>query len=111
MSAAISTMRRGKLECLCGCGGTPKGGRYLRGHDQKLRKQLEAKVGGLPTLKAIVEALERHFDGDLSKNTVRKILQELEELESIRAFDAAKTSGDEAVPFEQAVEEIEQSRR
>jgi len=31
----------------------------------------------------------------------------LEELESIRAYDAAKSSGNKAIPFEQAVEEIE----
>ncbi len=37
-----------------------------------------------------------------------KILEELEELESIRAYDVAKSSGDEAVPFEQAITEIEQ---
>lgn len=30
-----------------------------------------------------------------------KLLEELEELEAIRAYDAAKASGDEAVPFEQ----------
>lgn len=36
-----------------------------------------------------------------------RLLQELEELDSIRAYDAAKTSGDEAIPFEQAVAEIE----
>ena len=41
----------------------------------------------------------------------RKLLEELEELESIRAFDAAKSSGDEAIPFERAVREIEQDRR
>ncbi len=41
----------------------------------------------------------------------RKLLEELEELESIRAYDAAKRSGDEAIPFEQAVREIEQDRR
>lgn len=35
----------------------------------------------------------------------------LEELESIRANDAAKSSGDEAIPFEQAVREIEQNRK
>lgn len=40
----------------------------------------------------------------------KKLLEELEELESIRAYDAAKASGDEAIPFEQAVEEIEKSR-
>jgi hypothetical protein len=36
-----------------------------------------------------------------------KLLAQLEELESIRAYDAAKTSGDEAIPFEQAIAEIE----
>jgi hypothetical protein len=36
-----------------------------------------------------------------------KILEGLEELESIRAYDVAKASGDEAIPFEQAIEEIE----
>ncbi len=40
-----------------------------------------------------------------------KLLKELEELESIRAYDAAKASGDLAVPFEQAITEIEQHRR
>ena len=40
----------------------------------------------------------------------RKILGELEELESIRAYDAAKSSSDEIIPFEQAVEEIERER-
>jgi hypothetical protein len=40
----------------------------------------------------------------------RKLLEELEELESIRAYDAAKASGDEEIPFEQAVAEIEQNR-
>jgi len=41
----------------------------------------------------------------------RKLLEELEELESIRAYDAAKASGDEAIPFAQAVAEIEQNRQ
>ena len=41
----------------------------------------------------------------------RKMLKDLEELEEVRAFDAAKASGDEAIPFEQAVEEIERDRR
>jgi PHD/YefM family antitoxin component YafN of YafNO toxin-antitoxin module len=39
-----------------------------------------------------------------------KLLEELEELESIRAFDAAKSSGDEEIPFDQAVAEIEEQR-
>ena len=40
----------------------------------------------------------------------RRLLEALEEPESIRAFDAAKSSNDEAIPFEQAVTEIEQDR-
>ena len=43
--------------------------------------------------------------------TYRKLIAEIEELESIRAYDIAKTSCDEAIPFEQAVQEIEKSRR
>jgi hypothetical protein len=39
-----------------------------------------------------------------------KLLADLEELESIRAYDAAKASGDKAIPFEQAVAEIEKER-
>jgi hypothetical protein len=36
-----------------------------------------------------------------------ELLEAQEELESIRAYDEAKSSGDEAVPFSQAVKEIE----
>ncbi len=41
----------------------------------------------------------------------KKILADIEELESIRAYDAAKASGDEAIPFQQAMQEIERSRK
>ena len=40
----------------------------------------------------------------------REILEDLEELASIRAYDAAKESGDEAIPFEQALREIQRPR-
>ena len=40
-----------------------------------------------------------------------KMVEELEELESIRAYDAAKAAENEAIPFEQAVDEIERHRR
>ena len=33
----------------------------------------------------------------------QRILEELEELESVRAYDAAKTSGDKSIPFEEAL--------
>jgi hypothetical protein len=41
----------------------------------------------------------------------QRLLEELEELEAIRAYDAAKASGDEVLPLEQALAEIEQDRR
>ena len=38
------------------------------------------------------------------------LIEELEELEAIRAYDEAKASGEERISFEQAFEEIEQAR-
>jgi hypothetical protein len=47
----------------------------------------------------------------LDMKAYRKILSDLEELESIRAYDAAKSSRDTAIPFEQAVAEIERKKK
>jgi PHD/YefM family antitoxin component YafN of YafNO toxin-antitoxin module len=43
----------------------------------------------------------------LSIKDYEKLMEEIEELNSIRAFDAARSSGETAIPFEQAVAEIE----
>lgn len=40
-----------------------------------------------------------------------KILEAIEELESISAYDEAKASNDEIISFDQAVEEIESQRQ
>ncbi len=40
-----------------------------------------------------------------------KLLEELEELEDIRAFDEAEASAETAVPFEQALAEIKRARK
>jgi PHD/YefM family antitoxin component YafN of YafNO toxin-antitoxin module len=40
----------------------------------------------------------------------QELLEELEELEAIRAYDTAKASGDQPIPFKQAVAEIETER-
>jgi len=40
-----------------------------------------------------------------------KLIEEAEELEAIRAYDAAKAAGDEVIPFEQAITEIERDRQ
>ena len=39
------------------------------------------------------------------------MLSDLEELESIRAYDAAKSLEDEFIPFEEAIQEIESSKQ
>lgn len=38
-----------------------------------------------------------------------KVIDELEELEDIRLYDAAKQEAGESVPFEQAIKEIDQN--
>jgi hypothetical protein len=40
----------------------------------------------------------------------QELLNAFEEIEAIRAFDEAKASGDEVVPFSQAIAEIEHQR-
>jgi PHD/YefM family antitoxin component YafN of YafNO toxin-antitoxin module len=40
----------------------------------------------------------------------KKLLKELEELDAIRAYDTAKASDDEIIPFDQAIDEIELER-
>lgn len=40
-----------------------------------------------------------------------QLLEALEEIDAIRAYDDAKGSGDEAVPFEEATREIERDRQ
>jgi hypothetical protein len=49
---------------------------------------------------AVLLDIERYFE----------LLEAQEELESIRAFDEAKASGDEAIPLSQAIREIEGMR-
>lgn len=39
------------------------------------------------------------------------VLEELEELDDIRSYDVAKSSSPEAIPFDQAVREIEADYR
>lgn len=47
----------------------------------------------------------------LSIEDYQRMLGELEELESIRAYDEAKASKGETIPFEQATREIEKGRK
>ena len=47
----------------------------------------------------------------LTIKVYEKLLADIEELESIRAYDAAKASGDDAIPLKKAIQEIERERK
>jgi hypothetical protein len=47
----------------------------------------------------------------LSIEDYKRILEDVEELESIRAYDAAKASGEQAIPFRKAMQDNERSRK
>jgi hypothetical protein len=48
---------------------------------------------------------------DLSVKAYEKLIEELEGFDDIRAFDAAKKSGETSVPLEQSIRDIENARR
>ncbi len=59
----------------------------------------------------VVDEHGRRVSVLLDIEAYRRLLEELEELEALRAYDTAKASDDEAISFEDAVAEIEQNRR
>ena len=61
--------------------------------------------------KYVVDAKGKRVGVIVEIEQYRKMLRDMEELESIRAYDEAKASPDEAIPFGRAAEEIERSRR
>lgn len=65
----------------------------------------------MPAERFLVDEEGRRISVVLEIADYERILEDLEELESIRAYDAAKESGDEAIPFEQAVREIQRKPR
>lgn len=52
--------------CACGCIGETAGGKFLPGHDQKLRADVERRAGGLLNLSKLVHLAETYVDGRLS---------------------------------------------
>jgi hypothetical protein len=60
--------------------------------------------------KYIVDAAGNRVAVQLGLAEYRRVLDALEELESLRAYDEAVAVRDKAVPFEQAVEEIKRGR-
>ena len=61
-------------ECACGCGEQTKKGKYLQGHEQKLRKELEEKVGGLPLLASLVKVTHMYAEGRMSLDGLGRLV-------------------------------------
>lgn len=63
-------------ECQCGCGGET-GSEFLPGHDQRLRTNLESRVGGLLALRTLVTSARSYADGESDEGeflqTVRSV--------------------------------------
>ena len=47
-------------QCECGCGQESER-EFLPGHDQKLRTQLESRVGGVLALRDSIDAMQAYF--------------------------------------------------
>ena len=62
-------------ECACGCGEETKKGKYLQGHEQKLRKQLEEKVGGLPLLASLVKVTQMYAQDRMSLEGLGRLVR------------------------------------
>jgi hypothetical protein len=62
-------------ECACGCGEPTKRGKYLQGHDQKLRKHLEEKVGSLQLLFSLVKVTEMYAQERMSLENLGRLVK------------------------------------
>jgi hypothetical protein len=62
-------------ECACGCGESTKKGKYLQGHEQQLRKQLEEKVGGLPLLASLVKVTQMYAQDRMSLEGLGRLVR------------------------------------
>jgi hypothetical protein len=62
--------------CQCGCGQESKS-EFLPGHDQKLRAQLESRLGGILHLRALVDAAESYALGSSSESEFTRYVRSL----------------------------------
>lgn len=63
-----------------------------------------------PKERYVVDQSGNRIEVILAIKDYEKLLEELEELEAIRAYDAAKACGDDTLPIHQAIDEIERER-
>ncbi len=76
---------------------TERPGREERGGPTMKNAERSYVVGEDGTRTAVIVDIEQY----------EKLLEAAEELEAVRAYDAARASGEKPVPFEEAVGEIE----
>jgi len=62
-------------ECACGCGEETKRGKFLAGHEQKLRKELDEKVGGLPLLAYLVKVTQMYAQDRMSLEGLGRLVR------------------------------------
>ncbi len=62
-------------ECACGCGEETKKAKFVAGHEQKLRKELDAKVGGLPLLASLVKVTHIYAQDRMSLEGLGRLVR------------------------------------
>jgi hypothetical protein len=61
--------------CACGCDQPTKNAAFLPGHDQRLRKQLQEKVGGLLLLSSLVKVTDMYAQGKMSLDDLGRLVK------------------------------------
>jgi len=75
--------------------------------DHESRYRSDDNMAGVSAAKYVTDDAGTRIGVLIGIDDYRGTLEDEEELAYIRAYDAAKSSGDEAIPFEQAIKEIE----
>jgi hypothetical protein len=63
-----------------------------------------------PAVQFLIDADGNRTGVVLGVEQYEELLAAQEELHCVRAYDSAKAAGEEAIPFEEAIREIEQSQ-
>jgi hypothetical protein len=61
--------------CACGCDQPTKNAAFLPGHDQRLRKQLQEKVGGLLLLSSLVKVTQMYAQDQMSLDDLGRLVK------------------------------------
>lgn len=67
-------------------------------------------MSGMIKARYVIDEKGNRISVLLDIDDFNRLIEDQEELDEIRAYDVAKASGDETIPFEQAIAEIERER-